>query len=91
MSKLPTHRTSLSPPKSAFRRSLTPSSPQRRSPFREDTPNGELRIDDRVTVRGESGTVAFIGSTNFAAGEWIGIILDEAHGKNGKYGFKRIC
>ena len=68
MSKLPTHRTSLSPPKSAFRRPLTPSSPQRSSPFREDTPNIELRIGDRVAIHGDSGTVAFIGSTKFATG-----------------------
>ncbi|XP_025834813.1 dynactin subunit 1 [Agrilus planipennis] len=43
-----------------------------------------LKIGRRVEVTGKDvrGTVAFCGSTNFATGKWIGLILDEAKGKN---------
>ncbi|XP_045473186.1 restin homolog isoform X4 [Harmonia axyridis] len=40
-------------------------------------------IGQRIWVGGtKPGTIAFIGETQFAPGEWAGIVLDEAVGKN---------
>ncbi|KAH8373340.1 hypothetical protein KR009_001152, partial [Drosophila setifemur] len=44
----------------------------------------EPMLGQRVEVTGKNlhGTVAYVGRTSFAAGHWIGVILDEPHGKN---------
>lgn len=40
-------------------------------------------IGDRVFVRGNiPGKIAYIGETKFGPGDWAGIVLDEAGGKN---------
>ncbi|CAF2768042.1 unnamed protein product [Rotaria sp. Silwood2] len=82
MSKLPTHNSSLSPTKIVFRQPRTPTDSQQRNSHREDSPDKKFRIGDRVSIHGTSGIIAFIGSTQFAEGEWLGIVLDEATGKN---------
>jgi dynactin 1 len=43
-----------------------------------------LHIGNRVEVTGKNvqGEIAYIGTTLFAQGKWIGLILDEPKGKN---------
>ncbi|KAM6441115.1 dynactin subunit 1 isoform 1-T1 [Liasis olivaceus] len=43
-----------------------------------------LKVGARVEVigKGYHGTVAYVGATLFATGKWVGVILDEAKGKN---------
>ncbi|CAF2613624.1 unnamed protein product [Rotaria sp. Silwood2] len=91
MSKLPTSRLPVTPKnvntaKSGVRppqqTATTTTSSQQVSPTGGDSSNNQLAIGDRVIANGKSGTVAFIGTTKFADGEWFGIVLDEAQGKN---------
>lgn len=43
-----------------------------------------LKVGRRVELvgKGVQGVIAYVGKTNFAAGHWIGLILDEPKGKN---------
>eukprot|EP00903_Cladosiphon_okamuranus_P014632 g13568.t1 len=41
-----------------------------------------VALGSRVTVTGKKGVVKFIGATDFAAGDWIGVELDLNEGKN---------
>lgn len=43
-----------------------------------------LKVGQRVEVNGKDvfGVVAYIGTTTFATGKWIGIVLEEPKGKN---------
>lgn len=42
----------------------------------------DLEIGDWVLVNGKHGVLAFLGATQFAKGNWAGIILDSLEGKN---------
>lgn len=42
-----------------------------------------LKLGDRVVIAGQKvGTLRFCGTTEFASGQWAGVELDEAEGKN---------
>lgn len=46
-------------------------------------PTESFKIGDKIWVGGtKQGTVKYIGDTKFAPGEWAGVELDEAQGKN---------
>lgn len=46
-------------------------------------PSDDFIIGDRVFVSGSKpGFIAFIGETQFAPGDWAGVVLDETIGKN---------
>ncbi|KAI0990408.1 hypothetical protein GJ496_007029 [Pomphorhynchus laevis] len=43
----------------------------------------QFRIGDRISLHSKgTGIVAFTGTTKFASGEWVGIILDNPVGRN---------
>lgn len=45
--------------------------------------SSDFQVGDKVWVNGNKpGHVQFIGSTQFAPGQWAGIVLDEPIGKN---------
>uniref|UniRef100_A0A667YNB8 CAP-Gly domain-containing protein n=1 Tax=Myripristis murdjan TaxID=586833 RepID=A0A667YNB8_9TELE len=67
--------------------------PARTSPSSEKSPGsvtsptqdgaGDFQIGERVWVNGNKpGYVQFVGGTQFAPGQWAGIVLDEPIGKN---------
>lgn len=43
-----------------------------------------LKLGQRVEVNGKDalGVIAYVGHTSFAAGKWVGVILNEPKGKN---------
>lgn len=41
-----------------------------------------------VVGKGLTGTIAFVGATQFASGKWIGVILNDPVGKNNGTGKK---
>ena len=45
----------------------------------------EFKIGDRVRAAGKRGVIAFIGETEFAPGEWAGIVLDDTVGMQAKW------
>ena len=45
--------------------------------------NESFKLGDRVWVGGtKAGVIKYIGATKFAPGDWVGVELDEAQGKN---------
>ncbi|XP_052314196.1 CAP-Gly domain-containing linker protein 1 isoform X3 [Oncorhynchus keta] len=54
-------------------------------PEKSPTQDGavDYRVGEKVWVNGDKpGYVHFLGNTQFAPGQWVGIVLDEAIGKN---------
>ncbi|CAL8278227.1 unnamed protein product [Merluccius merluccius] len=53
------------------------------SPSQDGGPALDFQVGEKVWVNGNKpGYVRFIGGTQFAPGQWAGIVLDEAIGKN---------
>jgi len=53
------------------------------SPSQDGAPGPDFKVGEKVWVNGNKpGYVRFIGGTQFAPGQWAGIVLDEAIGKN---------
>ncbi|XP_047660568.1 CAP-Gly domain-containing linker protein 1-like isoform X2 [Tachysurus fulvidraco] len=75
----------LKPPTKISRPSSVPtktSPPTAKSPVGNDSA-AEFTVGERVWVNGNKpGYVQFVGGTQFAPGQWAGIVLDEPIGKN---------
>uniref|UniRef100_A0A8C3RFM8 Dynactin subunit 1 n=1 Tax=Cyanoderma ruficeps TaxID=181631 RepID=A0A8C3RFM8_9PASS len=80
------HRDIPALPPSHLPEAASPLFPQASSTPRMSSDGGSkpLKVGSRVEVigKGHRGTVAYVGATLFATGKWVGVILDEAKGKN---------
>ena len=53
------------------------------SPGHDGAPGPDFKVGEKVWVNGNKpGYVQFIGGTQFAPGQWAGIVLEESIGKN---------
>ncbi len=68
MSKIPNKHLSLSPSKVVFRQGRTTAGSQQRNSSVRNSLNNVFKIGDRVSINGKSGTIAFIGPTQFSDG-----------------------
>ncbi|KAM3599497.1 uncharacterized protein V6R79_007008 [Siganus canaliculatus] len=80
-------RPSAAPPKTSPSSGAPKPLPPEKPPAAVTSPtqegSGDFQIGDRVWVNGNKpGYVQFIGGTQFAPGQWAGIVLDETIGKN---------
>ncbi|CAG8748680.1 37730_t:CDS:10 [Gigaspora margarita] len=46
------------------------------------TSASDIVIDARCEISGKTGTIRFVGTTDFAPGKWVGVELDDPSGKN---------
>uniref|UniRef100_A0A8C4ZW00 CAP-Gly domain-containing protein n=1 Tax=Gadus morhua TaxID=8049 RepID=A0A8C4ZW00_GADMO len=69
------------PPTSAPERPPAPGGAT--SPGHDGAPGPDFQLGEKVWVNGnKAGCVRFIGGTQFAPGQWAGIVLEESIGKN---------
>lgn len=78
LSRAMAERNSLAAESDAIRRN----SEEARRSRQASIVNGLLNVGDAVNVPQGRGTIQFSGPTSFAQGEWIGVALDDANGKN---------
>ena len=79
------HRLSFCPVKSFLPLSVTTAAKPAAASEAQDAAGGgeEFQVGDSVWVNGNKpGVVRFLGETQFAPGQWAGIVLDEPIGKN---------
>nr|XP_033323321.1 CAP-Gly domain-containing linker protein 1 isoform X7 [Megalopta genalis] len=85
----PTQRTPTTPPdsmKGSLGRTICPSLNASTTSLSSTVSQRDFRIGDRVIVSSsqgsKTGVLRYMGTTEFAAGEWCGVELDDPVGKN---------
>ncbi|XP_058800025.1 CAP-Gly domain-containing linker protein 2 isoform X2 [Phymastichus coffea] len=94
LTRYPLSSTSCFSPAESFGKSVSPSLNASTTSLASTTAARDLQIGQRVIVQSSQGSktgiLRYIGTTEFAAGDWCGVELDEPVGKNdGAVGDKR--
>ncbi|XP_077456066.1 CAP-Gly domain-containing linker protein 1 isoform X4 [Stigmatopora argus] len=70
-------------PKTSTVTGIKASATDKSAPGLEDNHHNDFQMGERVWVNGtKPGLIQFLGETQFAPGQWAGIVLDEPIGKN---------